>query len=79
MSSVWLVRLVYTSVHFNKPLSEGFDYSFNSIQDETNELFIAYKDMFEVAISQGGPFRTLLSIYLPRINKLFVSELGRHC
>ncbi|KAJ6593806.1 cytochrome-450 hydroxylase [Mycena capillaripes] len=49
----------------------GFDYSFNSIQDETNELFIAYTDMFEVAISQGGPFRTLLSIYLPRINKLF--------
>jgi hypothetical protein len=54
--------------------SKGFDYSFNSIHDETNELFVAYKDMFEVAISQGSPFRTLLSIYLPRINKLFVSE-----
>ncbi|KAJ7430855.1 cytochrome P450 [Mycena galericulata] len=49
----------------------GFDYSFNSIQDETNELFLAYRDMFEVAISQGTPFRTLLSIYLPRVNQLF--------
>ncbi|KAJ7680230.1 cytochrome-450 hydroxylase [Mycena polygramma] len=55
----------------------GFEYSFNSIQDETNELFVAYKDMFEVAISQGGPFRTLLSIYLPRINKLFPDKTVR--
>ncbi|THH17329.1 hypothetical protein EW146_g3445 [Bondarzewia mesenterica] len=31
----------------------GFDYQFNAIQNESNELFCAYKDMFEVAISQG--------------------------
>ncbi|KAJ7246433.1 cytochrome P450 [Mycena rebaudengoi] len=49
----------------------GFDYNFNSVQDETNELFIAYKDMFEVAISQSTMFRKLLSIYLPIINQLF--------
>ncbi|KAJ6474217.1 cytochrome-450 hydroxylase [Mycena sanguinolenta] len=49
----------------------GFDYSFNSIQDETNEVFIAYRDMFEVAVSQGTMFRSLLSIYLPTINQLF--------
>ncbi|KAJ7733762.1 cytochrome-450 hydroxylase [Mycena maculata] len=55
----------------------GFDYSFNSIQDETNELFVAYRDMFEVAISQGTPFRTLLSIYLPRVNQLFPDETVR--
>ncbi|KAF5370085.1 hypothetical protein D9758_001087 [Tetrapyrgos nigripes] len=49
----------------------GFDYSFNAIQDETNELFSAYKDMFEIAISQGSLLRTLLSIYLPSLNQLF--------
>ncbi|KAJ6609827.1 cytochrome-450 hydroxylase [Mycena sp. CBHHK59/15] len=50
---------------------------FNSIQDETNELFLAYRDMFEIAISQGRPFRTLLSIYLPFVNKLFPDETVR--
>ncbi|KAJ7084294.1 cytochrome-450 hydroxylase [Mycena belliarum] len=55
----------------------GFDYNFNSINDESNELFVAYKDMFEVAISQGSPFRTLLSIYLPTVNKLFPDETVR--
>ncbi|KAJ7901734.1 cytochrome P450 [Mycena olivaceomarginata] len=55
----------------------GFDYNFNSIRDETNELFIAYKDMFEVAISQGSMFRTLLSIYLPTINQLFPDNTVR--
>ncbi|KAF7361970.1 Cytochrome-450 hydroxylase [Mycena venus] len=55
----------------------GFEYSFNSIQDETNELFVAYKDMFEVAISQGTMFRTLLSIYLPTINQLFPDKTVR--
>ncbi|KAJ7783036.1 cytochrome-450 hydroxylase [Mycena metata] len=46
-------------------------------RDETNELFVAYRDMFEVAISQGSAFRTLLSIYLPRINRLFPDKTVR--
>lgn len=51
----------------------GFDYQFNAIQDETNELFCAYKDMFEIAVSQGSAFRSVLGIYLPVLNKIFVS------
>jgi hypothetical protein len=54
-------------------LHTGFDYSFNAVHDETNELFVAYKDMFEVAISQGRPYRTLLLVYFPFISNLFVS------
>ena len=53
-------------------LSLGFDYNFNAIRDETNELFCAYREMFEVAISQGRPFRTMLDIYLPYLSALFV-------
>ncbi|KAJ7132855.1 cytochrome P450 [Mycena crocata] len=68
----WLSRVTFDVVGL-----AGFDYSFNSIQDETNELFVAYRDMFEVAISQGGMFRTLLSIYLPSINQLFPDETVR--
>ncbi|KAJ7072405.1 cytochrome-450 hydroxylase [Mycena amicta] len=55
----------------------GFDYNFNAIHDETNPLFLAYRNAFEVFISQGGPFRTLLSIYLPSVNKLFADETVR--
>ena len=51
----------------------GFDYNFNAIQDESNELFRAYKDMFEVAISQGRFIRTIISIYAPFVNQIFVS------
>lgn len=53
----------------------GFDYNFNAIHDETNALFLAYKEMFEVAISQGNPWRTTLSIYAPWINKFIVRTL----
>jgi hypothetical protein len=53
----------------------GFDYQFNAIQSESNELFNAYKDMFEIAISQGQAFRTILGIYFPMANTLFVSCL----
>ncbi|KAF8647176.1 hypothetical protein AX16_007005 [Volvariella volvacea WC 439] len=45
----------------------GFDYHFNAIQNEDNELFAAYKEMFEVAVSQGSHLRTLVSIYLPQL------------
>lgn len=53
---------------------KGFDYEFNAIQDESNELFCAYKEMFEVAISQGGIGRILMNIYLPWLSRTFVSS-----
>ncbi|KXN90645.1 Cytochrome P450 4F1 [Leucoagaricus sp. SymC.cos] len=55
----------------------GFDYHFNAIQDESNELFLAYKEMFEVAISQGSPWRTMLTIYLPWFNTIFPDQRQR--
>jgi hypothetical protein len=50
----------------------GFDYHFNAIQDESNELFCAYKDMFEVSVSQKRVFRNILDIYLPIANRIYV-------
>lgn len=53
----------------------GFDYEFNSIEDDTNELFCAYKEMFELAVSQNkNRTRQLLGIYFPIIDVIFVSE-----
>lgn len=60
-------------LEYSETLHSGFDYNFNAIKDETNELFVAYKEMFEVAISQGRLGRTLLNIYLPYLSALFVS------
>jgi len=58
--------------------SAGFDYQFNAIQNETNELFNAYKEMFEVAISQQqGALRGMLAIYFPIIDVLFPDEAAR--
>ncbi|KAI0354829.1 cytochrome-450 hydroxylase [Trametes cingulata] len=53
----------------------GFDYQFNAIRDESNELFMAYKDMFETAISQQkGSLWDLAALYFPVIDKLWPGE-----
>ncbi|KAJ3571759.1 hypothetical protein NP233_g3541 [Leucocoprinus birnbaumii] len=52
----------------------GFDYNFNSIQDESNELFLAYRDMFETALAQCNPVSTLLVIYFPWLTKVIPDE-----
>ncbi|KAH9994912.1 cytochrome P450 [Russula compacta] len=49
----------------------GFDYHFNAIQNEDNELFNAYKDMFEIAVSQSGSLRKMIVSYVPIIERLF--------
>lgn len=55
--------------------STGFDYHFDAIQNESDELFSAYKEMFETAVSQQkDEIRTLLGIYFPILNVLFVSR-----
>lgn len=52
----------------------GFDYHFDAIKDESNELFMAYKEMFETAVSQsGGGLRELAITYVPILNRIAVS------
>ncbi|KAH8102195.1 cytochrome P450 [Cristinia sonorae] len=46
--------------------SAGFQYQFNALDSADNELLHAYKEMFEVGISQqGGSFRMILFLYFP--------------
>ncbi|KAF7983790.1 hypothetical protein HWV62_19013 [Athelia sp. TMB] len=49
----------------------GFDYRFNAIQGDSNELFCAYKDMFEVAISQGQGLRCIANVYFPILETIW--------
>ncbi|ETW80421.1 cytochrome P450 monooxygenase 43 [Heterobasidion irregulare TC 32-1] len=63
--SHWISRATFDVIGL-----AGFDYQFNAIQNESNELFCAYKDMFEVAISQGQSIKSIASIYLPIISRI---------
>jgi hypothetical protein len=55
-------------------LTTGFDYDFSAIQNEKNELFSAYKDMFEVAVSRGESLWDIAIIYLPWLEKILVNN-----
>jgi hypothetical protein len=55
------------------PMCIGFDYHFNAIESESNELFNAYKMMFDVAMPASQWFRGVVAIYFPIIDSLFVS------
>lgn len=58
--------------------SAGFDYEFNAIHDESNELFHAYKEMFEVAISQHSTDITaVLAMYFPIVDDIFPTKRVR--
>ncbi|GAW01776.1 cytochrome-450 hydroxylase [Lentinula edodes] len=55
----------------------GFDYNFNSIQDESNELFLAYKEMFDKVIGKSTFWGTLASVYLPTLFKIIPNQRSR--
>jgi hypothetical protein len=65
---------LYVRVCYFADIGQGFDYHFNAISDETNELFCAYKEMFEIAFSRGQSLRDILGIYFPIIKTLCVSS-----
>ncbi|KAK0455092.1 cytochrome P450, partial [Armillaria borealis] len=60
----WLSRATFDVIGL-----AGLDYNFDAIQDETNPLFIAYRDMFEKGLSQTSSLRTLVVGYLPFLNR----------
>ena len=50
----------------------GFDYNFNAVEDESNELLQAYMEMFQKCAAQQGLF-SLICLYSPFMRWLFVS------
>lgn len=49
----------------------GFDYHFNSLEDETEDVYLAYRRLFDMA-DKGAPLRTIIELYFPIIRKLWV-------
>ncbi|KAK0212946.1 cytochrome-450 hydroxylase [Desarmillaria ectypa] len=70
----WLSRATFDVIGL-----AGLDYNFDAIQDETNPLFTAYRDMFEKGLSQTGSLRTLVVGYLPFLNVIFRNKTVRRC
>ena len=50
----------------------GFDYQFNALEDETEEVYGAYRRMFDVA-DKGPELRGILELYFPIIRRFWVS------
>jgi hypothetical protein len=49
----------------------GFDYDFHSLQDETEEVYGAYRRMFNIA-DKGLGLREILELYFPILRKIWV-------
>jgi hypothetical protein len=65
--SHWISRATFDAIGL-----AGFDYNFHSLKDETEEVYLAYRKMFNVA-DKGPGFKGLVQLYLPIVEKLFVS------
>ncbi|KAI0033662.1 cytochrome P450 [Vararia minispora EC-137] len=68
----WMARATFDVIGL-----AGFDYHFNAIQHETDELFVAYRDMFEIGLSQSQEARSLLGVVFPFLNKIFPDKRTR--
>lgn len=52
----------------------GFDYHFHALQCESEEVYLAYRNMFRIA-DKGPKLRDLVQLYFPIIEKIFVSDI----
>lgn len=54
----------------------GFDYHFHALQCESEEVYLAYRNMFRIA-DKGPKLRGLVQLYFPIIEKIFPNEATR--
>lgn len=54
----------------------GFDYHFHALQCESEEVYLAYRNMFRIA-DKGPKLRDLVQLYFPIIEKIFPNETTR--
>ncbi|EGO02814.1 hypothetical protein SERLA73DRAFT_84668 [Serpula lacrymans var. lacrymans S7.3] len=69
--SHWISRATFDVIGL-----AGFDYHFRSLQDESEEVYLAYRNMFGVA-DKGPGLKGLVQIYFPFIEKVFPDEGSR--
>lgn len=66
----WLSRAAFDIIGLS-----GFDYCFDSLQDESEEVYLAYRQMFDVA-ERGPEFKTLLRVYFPWLESILVRNVN---
>ncbi|EJU00857.1 cytochrome-450 hydroxylase [Dacryopinax primogenitus] len=49
----------------------GFDYHFNALEAESNPVYLAYREMFQVGVDDGFTARSILEVYLPILKKIW--------
>ena len=52
----------------------AFDYDFNVVQDGSQEVYTAYRRIFNI-IEKGFGLKGLLELYLPVLSRLWVSKI----
>ncbi|KAI0035888.1 cytochrome P450 [Vararia minispora EC-137] len=62
----WMARATFDVIGL-----AGFDYHFDAIQHETDELFIAYREMFEIGVAQEQKTRSIWGVVFPFIIRIF--------
>jgi hypothetical protein len=67
--SHWLSRATFDVIGL-----AGFDYNFHSLQDESEEMYLAYRTMFNIA-DKGSQLKGLIQIYFPWVEKIYVRRL----
>lgn len=62
----WLSRTAFDIIGLS-----GFDYTFNSLEDESEPIHMAFRRMFQTT-DKGFTPRAILDLYFPSLNKLWV-------
>lgn len=57
--------------------STGFDYDFHALQCESEEVHLAYKNMFRI-VDKGPKLREFVQLYFPIIEKIFPTNEATH-
>lgn len=52
----------------------AFGYDFNAVQDDSREVYIAYRRIFNI-IEKGFGLKGLLELYFPILSRLWVSKI----
>ena len=52
----------------------AFNYDFNAVQDDSREVYTAYRHIFNI-IEKGIGLKGLLELYFPVLSRLWVSKM----
>ncbi|EIW86404.1 cytochrome P450 [Coniophora puteana RWD-64-598 SS2] len=67
-ASHWISRATFDVIGL-----AGFDYHFHSLQDETEDVYLAYRRMFDIADKAPG-LKGLIQLYIPWLEKILPDE-----